>query len=148
MAKCHPRVPADCESRRCVRPQRVQDDEHERGQMRRQRNRVRQQRYRERQRALLNDAEGSRLAHGAPTSPPYIPAHQKDAIDEFFDRLRSVDTVLAVCSTCQESYYGIRVRLTECERCSNEVRSLLYRPLTKRVNILIFFRSAQRTSLR
>jgi hypothetical protein len=57
---------------------------------RREKNRLRQKIYRERQRTIIekrkNDGENAAQREASPQS--YIPAHQRNAIDEFFNRLR------------------------------------------------------------
>ena len=87
------------------------------------------------------ERDESPLAHDTqervPSPPPYIPAHQKRAVNDFFNRLRSIDTVLAVCSTCKESYYGMRLRQSVNVRMP-KVFSSFSSLFSLRLTVLIF----------
>ena len=89
------------------RPRRVLpivEEDAERREKRREKNRVRQKIYRERQRTIAEDRKNNRgNAEERETTPEsYIPVHQINAINDFFDRLRRVETVLQVCCTCND----------------------------------------------
>ena len=126
-------------NRRNARPRRVVRDVEEDAEKRanrREKNRLRQKIYRERQRTIIEKRknDGENAAQREPSPPSYIPAHQRNAIDDFFNRLCRVETVLQVCSTCKESYHGMRLREGQCERCSNEVSPIFERSFRYRNN--------------
>jgi hypothetical protein len=59
-----------------------------------------------------------------PLPPPaYLPAHQTDAINDFFARLLFTQDEPPECSTCFEKYHGMRMQGTQCDRCHREVLS-------------------------
>ena len=104
-----------------VRPQAVRVDVDERRERNRERNRVYQRKYRERQRTLVNDRKSRFDPLMEQELPSYLPAHQKKAVDDFLDRLCCTENVPNVCSTCRESYHGMQMNGSQCERCFNEV---------------------------
>ena len=93
----------------------------------RKRNRERQRRYRERQRSSANHALSPRQIENDGTGrvdaqpDTYLAAHQQLAIADFWERVRCFGTQLFECSTCKERYHGMRMKDSQCERCSNEV---------------------------
>lgn len=92
-------------------------------------NRDRQRRFRDRRRehryseTLCQNTND--FGDSSPASSTYIPAHQMDAITQFWARLRSIEKNPQTCCVCKECYHGIRMKGTQCERCSNEVRFIL-----------------------
>lgn len=107
-----------------TRPPRVQPNDEQRRQIRREAHRVNQRRCRERKRALINNKKNVPVGCDLNEQgrAPYIPEHQTAAVASFFARLQSISTVPGFCSTCKESYHGMRLRGVQCERCFNEVR--------------------------
>ena len=93
----------------------------------RKRNRERQRRYRERQRGSANRARSPGQTENDDTGrvdaqpDAYLAAHQQLAIADFWERVRCFGSQLFECSTCKERYHGMRVKDSQCERCSNEV---------------------------
>ena len=55
-----------------------------------------------------------------------LPQHQLEAIDDFFNRLAHSRSDVHECTTCLEKYFGMHVRGSQCDRCSHEVRFLLF----------------------
>ena len=103
------------------RPARIQTDRVEKRRKRKDQVRNNLRRFRERQRSSLDGSDT--LSTDAFTFAPslYLPDHQKKAVFEFLDRVYSVNHSPGSCSTCRESYHGIRLKGSECERCFNEV---------------------------
>ena len=96
--------------------------------------RIRQKRFRDRRRSLANADQSSIVPENEDAvmydaecpPPPYIATHQRIAIADFFERLRTINTCLPICITCKESFLNMRMSGMRCERCSKEVRSLNY----------------------
>jgi DNA-directed RNA polymerase subunit RPC12/RpoP len=61
--------------------------------------------------------------------------------------LLSFGSRLLICSTCKESYHGMRTNGSQCERCSNEVLYFsFHRSVPLFLNTVRRFYLAQRTS--
>ena len=120
-----------------VRPQCVRLSVDDRREKERERNRAYQKKYRERQRALVNDRHGRSNSITQQETPSYLPIHQKKAVDDFLNRLCCTENVPDICSICGESYHGMRLKGTQCERCSNEV--CFFEPLFVFFFLLRFF---------
>jgi hypothetical protein len=54
-------------------------------------------------------------------SSSFLPLHQREAVDAFFDRVVSVRADIGDCQICLERYHGMHLRGLECDRCHREV---------------------------
>ena len=76
-------------------------------------------------------------------SSSFLPLHQREAIDAFFDRVVAVRADVGECHICLERYHGMHLRGLECDRCHREVSFH---------SVFLFFRStsfsARSSSLR
>lgn len=109
------------------RPPRIQGDRVEKRRKRQDAVRENLRRFRERQRSGFDGsvARSTELFHGFPS--PYISNHQQRSIYDFLDRIYSINSCPGTCSTCSESYHGIRLKGSQCERCFNEVDFIFVR---------------------
>jgi hypothetical protein len=51
----------------------------------------------------------------------FLPLHQREAIDAFFDRVGRVRADVRECQIYLERYHGMHLRRLECDRCHREV---------------------------
>ena len=114
-------------------------------------NRDRQRRFRERQCTHRNsETVGQNTSDSQDSCSPlstYVPAHQLDAIAQFWTRLRSIEKNPETCSVCKECYHGIRMKGTQCERCFNEVRFIFF-DNKRSFSLCCFNGTAERPSIR
>jgi ATP-dependent DNA helicase PIF1 len=101
----------------------------ERRERQRQQHQQRQARYSQRLRRAQGLPEADDMNVDPPVFDPpprchYLPTHQTDAIADFFRGLSFTQTDAPVCSTCFESYHGMHMHETQCDRCKREVPSL------------------------
>jgi hypothetical protein len=54
-------------------------------------------------------------------SSSFLPLHQREAIDAFFDRVVGVRADVGECQICLERYHGMHLRGLDCDRCHREV---------------------------
>jgi hypothetical protein len=54
-------------------------------------------------------------------SSSFLPLHQREAVDAFFDRVVSVRADIGECQICLERYHGMHLRGLECDMCHREV---------------------------
>lgn len=103
------------------RPARIQTDCVEKRRKRKDQVRNNLRRFHERQRSSFNESDT--LSTDVFTFAPslYLLDHQKKAVFEFLGWVYSVSHSPESCSTCRESYHGIHLKGSECERCFNEV---------------------------
>ena len=56
--------------------------------------------------------------------PHFLPLHQRQAMDDYFDRILRIRFSLAECETCLERYHGMKTHNAQCDRCRREVSGL------------------------
>ena len=80
---------------------------------------------RDRQRRRRERLNAERLnSDRVPSTPPFLPLHQSEALVDFLDRLHRVREDLHECDVCLEKYYGTKMQGTRCDRCYREALSV------------------------
>ena len=82
-----------------------------------------EKRDRQRRRRQRLNAERLNSAR-VPSTPPFLPLHQSEALVDFLDRLHRVRDDLHECDICLEKYYSMKMEGTQCDRCYHEVLSV------------------------